>query len=299
MEDPHSRKAWNVSVGSNRLKSIFVAVYMIVVLAVGVGSVAGLLLSDFPVAWAGALLTVLPFVLLYLRVTRSRTIARTSPRLPVACAVTLAGAGLAAWVFLSSEHAPILPLAAALAGTAGFLLFDFWYSTLGREISEGLSIGRTLPDFHARDLAGNIVHAADLRGRAALFMFYRGNWCPFCMAQVREITGKYRALADLGVELVLISPQPTELTERVAGMFQVPCRFWVDEKLAAASRLGIVHEHGVPAGQLTSTFGQNTVLPTVIIVDRDGRIIFTDQTDNYRVRPDPDRFLRVLQAHVS
>ena len=271
---------------------------MLVLLAVGAGSVAGLLLSDVPVAWAGALLTVLPFVVLYLRVTRSQSIARTSARLPVACVLTLAGAGIAAWGVLSSEDASILPLVAALAGAAGFLLYDFWYSTLGREIHEGLSIGRMLPDFHARDLEGNIVHAADLRGRAALFMFYRGNWCPFCMAQVREITGKYRALADMGVELVLISPQPTELTERVAGMFQVPCRFWVDEGLEAASRLGIVHEHGVPAGQLTGTFGQNTVLPTVIIVDREGRIIFTDQTDNYRVRPDPDRFLKVLQAHI-
>jgi hypothetical protein len=43
-------------------------------------------------------------------------------------------------------------------------------------------------------------------------------------------------------------------------------------------------------------FTCSSVLPTVIIVDPEGRIIFTDQTDNYRVRPDPDTFLKVLQS---
>jgi hypothetical protein len=38
-------------------------------------------------------------------------------------------------------------------------------------------------------------------------------------------------------------------------------------------------------------------MPTVIIVDGEGRILYTDQTDNYRVRPEPDVFFRVLAAH--
>ena len=35
----------------------------------------------------------------------------------------------------------------------------------------------------------------------------------------------------------------------------------------------------------------------VIITDADGVILFTDQTDNYRVRPDPAVFFRVLATH--
>jgi len=31
-----------------------------------------------------------------------------------------------------------------------------------------------------------------------------------------------------------------------------------------------------------------------VVVDAEGRIVLADQTDNYRVRPEPDWFLRAL-----
>jgi peroxiredoxin len=164
-------------------------------------------------------------------------------------------------------------------------------------VNDKLVGGAPLPDFEAEDLDGTTGRAADLRGRTVLFMFYRGNWCPFCMAQVREITGRYRELSARGVELVLVSPQPTELTERVAGIYKVSARFWVDRDLRAARTLDIAQDHGVPAGPAARKYGHDTVLPTAIIVDAEGRILFTDQTDNYRVRPDPAIFLRALAQH--
>ena len=38
----------------------------------------------------------------------------------------------------------------------------------------------------------------------------------------------------------------------------------------------------------------DTVMPTVIMTDASGTIIFADLTDNYRVRPEPDVFLEVF-----
>jgi hypothetical protein len=35
-------------------------------------------------------------------------------------------------------------------------------------------------------------------------------------------------------------------------------------------------------------------MPTVVVTDAGGRILFADQTDNYRVRPEPSTFLAVL-----
>jgi peroxiredoxin len=282
---------------TNRLKSLFVSFYMLVVVLVLLGSALGLITSEFRVAWAGALMTVLPFIGLYAYSVTSKSLARTSPRLPLVSTLTIAGGFVTIYGYWLSDYAAHLPMVAAIAAVYGFFLFDFWYSSFGRRVNDRLVTGQVIPDFRAKDLNGEEVGPGDLRGRPALYMFYRGNWCPFCMAQVKEITGRYRELADLGVELVLISPQPTGLTQRVAEMFEVPCRFWVDEGLAASHSLGLVHQYGVPAGSLTKTFGEDTVLPTVIIVNPEGRIIFTDQTDNYRVRPDPGLFLKALHTH--
>jgi peroxiredoxin len=281
----------------DRLKALFVAIYPPLVIAIAAGSIAGLALSDYRLVWAGALLTVIPFAGLYIRANVSRTLARTSRGLPLLSVVTAAGGVLAIYGFWRQGHDALLPLGAAIIGGVGFFLYDYWYSSFGRRLNDRLAPGQILPDFHAIDTEGRPVRTVDLRGRPVLYMFYRGNWCPFCMAQVREITERYRELASRGVELVLVSPQPTDLTHRVAEMFAVPCRFWVDRDLAAARELGILQEQGVPPGGLRNRFGPDTVLPTVVIVDTDGRILFADQTENYRVRPDPDIFLRVLQAH--
>ena len=281
----------------NRLKSLFVIWYPLAVILIVLASAASMIIQGPSLAWAGPLLTALPFIGLYLRAVTSKTMARTSHSLPLLVLVTAAGGVLAAYGYWRGGFASHGALLAAAVGVAGFFLFDFWYSSFGRRVNDCLATGKIMPDFEARALDGSTVRASDLRGHPALFMFYRGNWCPFCMAQVREITDRYRELAQRGVTIALISPQPTELTQRVAGIFDVPVKFWVDPDLEAANTLGITSEYGVPAGMMANNYGKHTVMPTVVIVDAEGRILYTDQTDNYRVRPEPDVFFRVLAAN--
>jgi len=38
----------------------------------------------------------------------------------------------------------------------------------------------------------------------------------------------------------------------------------------------------------------DTVLPTVIITDKGGRVLWAHETDNYRIRPEPGIYLAVL-----
>jgi len=39
------------------------------------------------------------------------------------------------------------------------------------------------------------------------------------------------------------------------------------------------------------------VFPTAIVTDAEGLILLADQTDNYRVRPDPATFVEVLDLY--
>lgn len=280
-----------------KARSVFILWYPLGVVAIAAVSAWRLATGGDRWLWGGALLTVLPFIGLYVRAVTADTLARTTHSLPLLSALCLAGVAMAGWGFVAGGLRGYLPLALALAGAAGFFLYDFWYSSFGRRVNERLAPGRVLPGFRARDLEGRSVGSQDLRGRPALYMFYRGNWCPFCRAQVREITDRYRELTDRGVEVALVSPGDHDLTRRVAEIFEIPFHFWVDEDLAAARALGIVDEEGVPRGPLRRRHGRDTVLPTVVITDAEGRILFTDQTPNYRVRPEPEIFLRVLSAH--
>ena len=117
------------------------------------------------------------------------------------------------------------------------------------------------------------------------------------MAQIKEVAASYQALEKLGVSVFLVSPQPEKHTKALAKKFNVNYHFMIDEGNQAASLLGIDAKHGTPKGMEVLGYDSDTVLPTAILTDQNGHILFTDQTDNYRVRPEPDTFLRVFTEH--
>ena len=178
---------------------------------------------------------------------------------------------------------------------AAWLLYVYWYSNLGRDENRLLVVGKPLPSFAVQDTAGGVVQSDKWMGQLSLILFYRGNWCPLCMAQIREIAAQYQELAQRGVQILLISPQPQGHTEALSHKFDVPFTFLVDGDNQAARTLQIAHQDGTPAGFNVMGYAAETVYPTIIITDAANNIIFTDLTDNYRVRPEPETFLRIIE----
>lgn len=223
-----------------------------------------------------------------------RPAARTSPNLVGLQVATAIGVG-ATWRF-SRRH----PVAAALASgeMVAWFAYTRWYSRFDRGPSPALAVGAALPDdlpFVEHDRGP--ITAAELRGRPTVFLFYRGNWCPLCMAQVGEIAERWREVEALGAQVALVSPQDERHTRVLAARHGVAFRYLRDDGPAAARRLGIVNEDGTPAGMLG--YDSDTVLPTLVVTDAEGRIVYADQTDNYRVRPTPDTVLAALRRRAA
>jgi peroxiredoxin len=179
------------------------------------------------------------------------------------------------------------------------MLYNFWYSSLGRELNPILRVGQPLPAFKAIDAQGVSVHSGSFKGTSIIYIFFRGNWCPLCMAQIKEVVSKYRQLLSLGVKVALISPQPEKNTQGLADKFNVPFMFLTDAGNRAAQALGIEMKNGLPAGMEMMGYDKDTVYPTVIITDKKGIIIYCDMTNNYRIRPEPDAFIKVLSENIQ
>ena len=156
-------------------------------------------------------------------------------------------------------------------------------------------MGSALPEFRLESMDGHIVSSESFKAKPHLLLFYRGNWCPFCTAQVEELATAYKRLEEIGLSVVLISPQSIKKNQALAARFDVPMVFLRDRHNAAAKQLGILHEWGTPMGMQVLGYESDTVLPTVILTDKQGQIVFSDQTDNYRVRPDPASFEAILR----
>lgn len=275
----------------NKLKSIFVMPFMMTMMGIGVYAVYRLATGGFNLGFIGTLLATIPFLTL-IGTLMIKGLARTSERLPVILGLGILGLALSVYEYLLIGDSGIPALALTLVALLGFIAYDFWYSVFGRVPSPALNVGEALPDFPLEEADGAAMSSGSLTGSPALILFYRGNWCPLCMTQVQEIAADYQKLAGYGVQVVLVSPQSHENTKELAGRFDVPFRFLVDADNRAATQLGISIQNGVPMGMMG--YDPDTVMPTVIMTDAGGKIIFLDQTDNYRVRPEPSTFLSIL-----
>jgi len=216
--------------------------------------------------------------------------ARTKAKLPLQYALAVIGFFLTMIPVFGGPIEISIPHVGAIVGLVTFLLYIYWYSDLGRTKSEALTLGKAMPTFEAFDGDGKKVSTADYVGKPALYMFFRGNWCPLCVAQIKEVVADYQRLADAGIEVFLVSPQSEIETKKLAKKFSVAFHFLTDRDGEAAKKLGIFSPAGLPSGLQVLGYSSDTVLPTVIGVNAAGEIIFLDETDNYRVRPEPETF---------
>lgn len=244
-----------------------------------------------PLAWLGSAIATLTPIVFMLGIMLSGK-GRVSPQfnwhwLPVTLGLLLIGT---AHVL---SPASIWPLVYGLILAAGGMLaYDHWYSRLGRG-EAAVTEGDQFPTLPFLDANGEPVFSDDWQGQKTLILFYRGNWCPLCVAQVKELAERYQTIADRGYRVVCISPQSQEHTASIAERFSVPMQFLSDPQAQAADSLGIRHSAGVPAGM--TGYDPDTVFPSIFVLDEQGRVVKTFLNDNYRDRPDPDALLATLE----
>lgn len=243
--------------------------------------------ASFSLSWASVLLScgAMASFMTYLMLAGA---ASTSRYLPIQLSAAVIGAGMALYDF------QLLPsLYTLIFGVLGVFLYVFWYSRLSRSLSAILQKGSKLLEFELVDERGKAFSSQDFIGKKTILLFYRGSWCPLCVAQIKDLSAQYQKLQAQGVNVVMVSPQSQVDSKKLAEKFDVPFVFAFDKNAAAAKKLGIFHKNGTPPG-LGESNGGDTVMPTVIICDERGEVLWADQTDNYRVRPEPEMFMQVL-----
>lgn len=281
----------------NTLKRIYVMAYLTgaVVLVIKAGQ--GLILGHHWFAWLGVLLTVLPIVLMLSAAMITRRMARTSANFPVFIALGAVGLLWAAWEahFAGGEREPVY---LALAGFVGFVLYVFWYSRFGRKPSPAIAVGTVLPAFEVVNSAGKTVSSVELTQTPAVLIFIRGNWCPLCMGQVNEMADGIAPFVAGGIRVAFIAPQSVGKTGALAQGKPAGMEFYSDTGNATGRVLGIDNPASLPLGMELLGYRSETVLPTVIALAPGGEILWTHETDNYRVRPTPDELLAVFNGAV-
>ena len=271
----------------NIFKSLFISGFPVLAVVVFIRTIIN---SEFNSSTIGILISSIAIVTFF-SMLFIRPVARTSKTLNFYSTLIVIGFVLNLFNF---EQTSLL-ISALLA--LGWLAYLTWYSSFYARNTTVLTEGKTLPNFTLENGEKKEISLNDLSGDFKIFLFYRGNWCPLCMAQIKEVINQYKALEERNTDMVLVSSQPHKFTKGLAKKHKVPFHFLVDVNNKVAKQLGILHKNGLPAGFQVLGYESDVVLPTVIITDKNNKIIFADLTDNYRVRPEPETFIKIIDNY--
>lgn len=145
-----------------------------------------------------------------------------------------------------------------------------------------------------------------LKKGPVVLTFYRGNWCPYCNAAMRELSAAWPAIKKEGATLVAISPQTLAKTQEMQQKYQLEFEVLSDPNNQVARSYGLVYQ--VPADylarlrllfvELKKFNGSETPelpLTATYIILPNGTIAYHFIDPNYRERAKPEILLQVLK----
>jgi peroxiredoxin len=169
-----------------------------------------------------------------------------------------------------------------------------------------LPVGSTAPEFALQDNNGRIVRSADLLALGTVIInFFRGRWCPYCMAELEAWRDAYPAVRARGALLVAISPQTVHQNDLLLQQHALRFPVLSDPGSMVAERFHLAytvpayhqkHYRGILVNLPFMNGDQSWRLPlaATYVIRPGGSIAFAQAHADFRVRPEPQEVLATL-----
>jgi peroxiredoxin len=147
-----------------------------------------------------------------------------------------------------------------------------------------------------------------LGGSAAVLVFYRGGWCPYCNVALRSYQAELLPqLEGVGVKMVAISPQRPDRSLSTQEKAQLAFDVLSDSGNALAGVLGIVDDGSDKVRAAQAAFGLDLAqvndggdvrlpMPAVIVIDANRRVRWADVHPDYTTRTEPAAIVDVVKS---
>lgn len=166
-----------------------------------------------------------------------------------------------------------------------------------------LLIGETLPKAKLQNSDGkNIELQSVLKEKPTVLVFYRGGWCPYCNMQLSGLGQIEKEILDLGYQIVAISPDDYQNLQNTEEKDSIHYSLFSDPNGKLIQEIGIAFQTPLLVKGYIATKGQKgktseiIPVPTVMVVDKEGKILFEYINPNYKERLRSEMLLAVLKT---
>jgi len=186
-----------------------------------------------------------------------------------------------------------------------FLITSFVKAQDVPEKAEDISpllIGEKIPNAVLLDPSGNKVNLNKLiKKKPTILVFYRGGWCPYCNQQLASLASAEKDIINLGYQIIAISPDDFSVLKPVIDENEVNYLLFSDANAKLIQDIGI----GFKTPGMAKIFitkrtkldaSEVLPVPTVMVIDTTGEILFEYMNPNYKKRIGEDLLLSVLKS---
>jgi len=119
------------------------------------------------------------------------------------------------------------------------------------------------------------------------------------VTELGELRKHYRDIIDRRVEVVAVSVDPRDVSEKLRRKLDLPIRFLSDERGTLMDALHVRHRDGMPPSFIShrpAGGSRDLFLSTTFLLDEEGVIRWVYRPDTYRVRAPAREVLRAIDA---
>lgn len=188
-----------------------------------------------------------------------------------------------------------------------FLFKGYAEVPLQAEDAKVIAAGSEVPNPALTLVEGEDISLTALRdGKPTVLVFYRGGWCPYCNRQLSALQKVMPELKEKGWQLIAVSPdKPQELAKTIKEQ-ELDYQLVSDSKMNAAKAFGIAFQVDEPTIEKYKTYKINLIaasgeehqqlpVPSVFLIDEDGKITFVYSNPDYKVRLSSEELLKAVE----
>ncbi len=175
---------------------------------------------------------------------------------------------------------------------------------------QSLKVGDKVPEVNVM-LGGKEVPLSSIYGKGPVVLkFYRGGWCPYCMAELKHYQKMNGDFKKAGAQILALAPDNATQIRDTATKNSLSYDVVSDDHHKIARKFGLVYKmdqnvvdqlkkNGVDLSVYQGNSDHELAIPATFVVDKGGKITFAYVDADYRVRAEPSTVLQAVKASTN
>lgn len=160
----------------------------------------------------------------------------------------------------------------------------------------GLKVNDAAPDFTAVDQKGENIHLSKLlkKGNVVL-VFYRGQWCPYCNKELKQLEDSIGLIRAKGATVLAITPELPENISKTIKKTNASYPILYDKGLKIMNAYKVAYKvddetvekykgYGIDFLKVNGDNAASLPVPAVYVVNKKGKIIYRFFDIDYKKR---------------